>query len=140
MEEHYTVAIVGSGPGGMSAGARAAQLDVSHILLEKTDHVSDTVYKYQKGKLIMDTPVILPLRSDLSFEYGIREDVLGTWNEQLEAQKVNIRYNAEVTGIQPGADGFEITFRNGAAITADKVVLAIGLQGNLRQLEPRTSA
>ena len=135
MDEHYTVAIVGSGPGGLSAGGRAAQLGVSHILLEKADHASDTIYKYQKGKLVMATPDILPLRSDFSFEYGIREDVLRTWDEQLEAHNVNIRYNAEVIGIQGGADGFEITLRGGAAITADKVVLAIGLQGNLRKLE-----
>ena len=135
MDEHYTVAIVGSGPGGLSAGGRAAQLGVSHILLEKADHAADTVYKYQKGKLVMATPDILPLRSDFSFEYGVREDVLRTWDEQLEAHNVNIRYNAEVIGIQGGADGFEITLRGGAAITADKVVLAIGLQGNLRKLE-----
>ena len=93
MDEHYTVAIVGSGPGGLSAGGRAAQLGVSHILLEKADHASDTIYKYQKGKLVMATPDILPLRSDFSFEYGIREDVLRTWDEQLEAHNVNIRYN-----------------------------------------------
>ncbi|MBL8705645.1 MAG: NAD(P)-binding protein, partial [Rhodospirillales bacterium] len=63
MTEIYKVAIVGSGPGGMSAGGRAAQNGMSHILFEKTDHLSDTIYKYQKGKLVMATPDILPLRS-----------------------------------------------------------------------------
>ncbi len=133
--EHYAIAIVGSGPAGLSAAGRAAQSGVSHVLLEKTDHASDTIYKYQKGKLVMATPDILPLRSDLSFGLGIREDVLGTWGEDLESLGVNVRYDAEVTGIQRGESGFELTLPDGATISADNVVLAIGLQGNIRKLE-----
>ncbi len=134
-DEHYTVAVVGSGPGGLSAAGRAAQLGVSHILFEKTDHASDTIYKYQKGKLVMATPDILPLRSDFSFEMGIREDVLGAWDDELEALKVNVRYNVEVTGISGEKGNFEITVGSGETVRADNVVLAIGLQGNLRKLE-----
>ncbi|HMO69494.1 MAG TPA: NAD(P)-binding protein, partial [Novosphingobium sp.] len=37
------IAIVGSGPAGLSAAARPAQLGMSHVLLEKTDHLSDTI-------------------------------------------------------------------------------------------------
>lgn len=86
MAERFTVAIIGSGPGGLSAAARAAKLGVSHVLLERTDHASDTIYKYQKGKLVMATPDILPLRSDFDFKLGIREDILGTWDRQLKEQ------------------------------------------------------
>ncbi len=135
MGEHYTIAIVGSGPGGLSAAGRAAQRGVSHILLEKTDHAADTVYRYQKRKLVMSTPDVLPLRSDISFERGIREQVLDTWNQQLEALGVKTRYNAEVTAILPRDGSFQLILPNAEAITADKVVLAIGLQGNLRKLE-----
>ena len=57
----------GPGPAGLSAAGRAAQLGLSHVLLEKTDHLSDTIYKYQKGKHVMATPSQLVLRSDLRF-------------------------------------------------------------------------
>ena len=77
----FKIAIVGSGPAGLSAAARAAQLGLSHVLLEKTDHLCDTIYKYQKGKHVMATPSQLVLRSDLDFEAGKREKVLGTWDE-----------------------------------------------------------
>ncbi len=133
--EHVTVAIVGSGPGGLSAAGRAAQSGVSHILLEKTDHASDTIFKYQKGKLVMSAPDVLPLRSDMSFALGIREDILGTWDRQIEDLGVNIRYNAEVTGIERREDGFHLALNDGSAVSAEKVILAIGLQGNLRQLQ-----
>ena len=78
MQERVKIAIVGSGPAGLSAAGRAAAMGVSHVLLEQRDHVSDTIYKYQKGKLVMATPDVLPLRSELTFQIGIREDVLGT--------------------------------------------------------------
>lgn len=49
MAETYKVAIIGSGPAGLSAAARASGLGMSHVLLEKTDHLSDTIFKYQKS-------------------------------------------------------------------------------------------
>ena len=135
MAEHFQIAVVGSGPGGMSAAGRAAQQGVTHVLFEKADHASDTIYKYQKGKLVMATPDVLPLRSDFSFELGVREDILGTWDDQLESNKVNVRFNTEVTGITGERGGFEITLSNGETVTADNVVMGIGLQGNLRKVE-----
>jgi CRP-like cAMP-binding protein/thioredoxin reductase/ferredoxin-like protein FixX len=134
MAQLYKVAIVGSGPGGMSAGGRAAQAGLSHILLEKTDHLSDTIYKYQKGKLVMATPDILPLRSPMDFKLGIREDILGTWDRQTEELKVNVRFQTEVTKIAGKKGAFELTVGSGEKIQAENVVLAIGLQGNLRKL------
>jgi thioredoxin reductase/CRP-like cAMP-binding protein/Fe-S-cluster-containing hydrogenase component 2 len=134
MAEHYQVAIVGSGPCGMSAGGRAAQQNVSHVVLERTDHLSDTIYKYQKGKHVMATPDILPLRSSMAFDAGTRESILGKWDEQTGSLGVNVRYNAEVTAITGEKGNFSLTLRNGETLTADNVVLGIGLQGNLRKL------
>ena len=56
MSEAVKVAIIGSGPAGLSAASRAGQLGLSHILLEKTDHLSETIFKYQKGKRVLATP------------------------------------------------------------------------------------
>ena len=35
MSEQFKIAVVGSGPSGLSAAAHAAELGVSHILLER---------------------------------------------------------------------------------------------------------
>ena len=135
MSEHFQIAIVGSGPAGMSAASRAAVLGVSHVLLEKADHLTDTIYKYQKGKLIMATPDVLPLRSDISFAYGSREEVLDTWNDGVRTLGVKLRCDVEVSAIHRNEAGFDIALSDGEGITADHVVLAIGLQGNIRKLE-----
>lgn len=154
----YRIAIVGSGPAGLSAAAHAARLGISHVLLEKTDHLSDTIFKYQKGKHVMATPSQLVLRSPLDFDAGKREAILGTWNEQTAAAGVNVKYHAEVkaivgTGdpipgsvmklvtrkrdgttdtreIQRHAPPYRLALTSGEEIIADIVILAIGTQGN----------
>ena len=73
------IAVVGSGPGGLSAAARAAEMGVTHVLLEQTAAHANTIQRYQKGKHVMAEPNVLPLRSPLAFEAGTREKILDEW-------------------------------------------------------------
>jgi CRP-like cAMP-binding protein/Fe-S-cluster-containing hydrogenase component 2/thioredoxin reductase len=148
----------------LSAAAHAATLGLSHVLLEKTGHLSDTIYKYQKGKHVMATPSQLVLRAGggLQFEAGKRETILGIWDEMTAAAKVNVRLNSEIKSIVgtgdpiPGSiqklavrnpDGsmgtrdlqrlappYKLTMTSGEEIIADTVILAIGTQGNPNML------
>ncbi|HEX8645250.1 MAG TPA: NAD(P)-binding domain-containing protein, partial [Allosphingosinicella sp.] len=126
----FRIAIVGSGPAGLSAAARAAELGLAHVLLEKTDHLSDTIYKYQKGKHVMATPSQLVLRSDMDFEAGKREAVLGTWDRMAAEHKINVMLNAEVKAITGERGNFTLRMTSGESIVAEYVILAIGTQGN----------
>lgn len=107
---------------------------MSHVLIEKTDHLSDTIFKYQKGKHVMATPANLVLRSDLDFDAGKREAILGTWDEQIAAGRVNVKLNAEVTKVEGAKGNFAIHLRNGEVVAAEAIVLAIGTQGNPNRL------
>ena len=130
----FTIAVIGSGPAGLSAAAHAAKKGVTHILLERTDHVNDTIFKYQKRKLVMATPVVLPLRSDLDFKEESREEVIGSWDQSTTEAKTNLRLNAEVTSITGEKGNFTVGLRDGSSLTAEYVILAIGVQGNLNRL------
>ena len=112
MVERVHIAIIGSGPAGLSAAGRAAHYDrerkhasPSYVLLEGSAAPAKTIQRYQKGKHVMAEPGYLELRSDFEFAEGQprghpAEVERMAWLES----KVNIRFDAEVTSIkgQPG--------------------------------------
>ena len=130
MSEVFRIAIIGSGPSGLSAAAHAAVKGISHVLLEKTDHLSDTIYRYQKGKHVMATPSQLVLRADCEFAAGKREVILDQWNNDAAKAGVNVRYNAEAKAITGSKGDFTITLTDKTTIRAETIILAIGTQGN----------
>jgi len=141
MGSSYQIAIVGSGPAGLSAAARAAARDresgadqPSYVLLESFDHLSKTIYRYQKGKHVMAEPGYLRLRSDVGFAAGKREDILNGWDNVASDISLNVQYNAEVTAIRGERGNFELELNDGSVIKAASVVLGIGTQGNPRRL------
>ncbi len=136
----FKVVIIGSGPAGLSAAARAAHYEKgqeessSHLLLEAFSSLSKTIYQYQKGKHVMDEPGFLNLRSPMEFVAGKREEVLQNWEQGLLQNKVNIQYENEVISIKGEYPDFTISLKNGDELFAENIVLSIGLQGNPRKL------
>ena len=144
MVDKYRIAIVGAGPAGLSAAGRAAELDAkerrptpSYVLLEGFSAPAKTIQRYQKRKLVMDEPGFLDLRSDLRFGAGAREQVLENWSDDLRRLGVNIRYAAEVAKIAGERGAFNIRLANGETLSAENIVLAIGLEGNPRKVGAR---
>lgn len=140
MGKRYHIAIVGAGPAGLSAAGRAAEYDretgaasPGYILLEGFSVFAKTIQKYQKGKHVMDEPGFLALRSPVPFVAGKREDILGAWQDSIDAG-LNIRYDSDVTGISGSRGEFVLTLQSGDEIQAEHVVLSIGTQGNPRSL------
>ena len=85
-DEQFEIIIIGAGPGGLSAASRAAESGVSHVLLESSPKIANTIQKYQKGKHVMATPDILPLRSPIDFQAGKREAILEAWEKGIASQ------------------------------------------------------
>jgi Fe-S-cluster-containing hydrogenase component 2/thioredoxin reductase len=137
----FQLAIIGAGPAGLSAAARAAEIDAragrstpSYILLEGSPRLAKTIQRYQKGKHVMAEPGFLELRSDLRFGAGSRERVLESWLEDAGRLGIHIRYGAEVRKVTGQSGDFSIHLTDGGQLRAATVVLAIGLQGNPRKM------
>jgi thioredoxin reductase/Fe-S-cluster-containing dehydrogenase component/CRP-like cAMP-binding protein len=131
----FDLAVLGAGPGGLSAAARAAQRGMSHVLLEAADKHANTVQQYQRRKHVMAEPSLLPLRSDIAFAAGRREGILEQWQEGIRRGNINVRYRAEAVRIAGGRDAFRIELKGGDVIQAKNIILAMGVQGNPRRLE-----
>ncbi|MAA76311.1 MAG: cyclic nucleotide-binding protein [Salinisphaeraceae bacterium] len=137
----FHIAVLGAGPAGLSAAARAAEYDrenaasqPTHVLLEGTAAHANTIQRYQKGKHVMDEPGYLDLRSPMDFEAGTREVILDDWAQGLKAIGVNMRTGATVNRIEGTRGNFTIHLAGGETVTAEHVILSIGTQGNPRRL------
>jgi Fe-S-cluster-containing hydrogenase component 2/thioredoxin reductase/CRP-like cAMP-binding protein len=137
----FHIAIVGSGPGGLSAATRAAHYDrerravsPTYVLLESYSVPAKTIQRYQKGKHVMAEPGYLELRSDVGFAAGTREAVLDGFTRALAAQDVNVRYGAAVKRIAGAKGDFTLELESGERLRAEHVILGIGLEGNPRRM------
>lgn len=135
MIESVKVAIIGAGPAGLAAAARAAAVGLPHLLLEASPSIAATVASYPRGKLVMTEPANLPLRSSLGFSAATREELLESWSRELAAIGANVRTNARVIKVSRRHGGFLLTLDGGEQLEAERVVVAIGRQGDLRRLE-----
>jgi CRP-like cAMP-binding protein/thioredoxin reductase/Pyruvate/2-oxoacid:ferredoxin oxidoreductase delta subunit len=135
MSEHFNILIIGAGPSGLSAAVRATEQKVSYLVLEAENAPASTIRSYLRGKLVMSEPRELPKRSPLPFTASLRETVLESWEKTIVDYNLNIRYDSKVVSIHRNEKWLEIELADGEKLTADNVVLAIGVQGNLRKLE-----
>jgi Fe-S-cluster-containing hydrogenase component 2/thioredoxin reductase len=118
----------------LSAAAHAAELGLSHILLEAEPAAAHTIRRFQRGKHVMAEPAHVPLRSAFPFEAGTREQVLKTWENALRQGRIQLRTHAPVIGIAGRREQFTLTLAGGEMLEANHVILAIGVQGNIRKL------
>ena len=106
---------------------------VSHVLLEKTNHLSDTIYRYQKGKHVMATPVragAARLTASSTPASGRKSSTSGI-SRHGKAAGVNVRFNADVKAITGEQGRFHArTQEAGGSVMAENIILAVGTQGN----------
>ncbi|HET7712515.1 MAG TPA: cyclic nucleotide-binding domain-containing protein [Thermoanaerobaculia bacterium] len=134
MATRYELLIVGSGPAGLAAASHAQATGLSYVLLERTDHIADTVFAYQARKYVMSEPALIPGRGELPFQAGSRESILSAWAKHAAERGLNIVYNADVKSIEKQEGFFVVGTAAGASYEARNVMLAMGTQGNRRTL------
>ncbi|HKO00646.1 MAG TPA: NAD(P)-binding domain-containing protein, partial [Thermoanaerobaculia bacterium] len=130
----HDLIIVGSGPAGLAAASHAHDNAMSYVLLERTDHLADTIYNYQARKYVMSEPMLIPSRGDLPFQAGSRESILDSWQRHTIEQKLNVAFNAEVKSLKREGDRFVIKTSAAQMFESKNVILAMGTQGNPRKL------
>src|SRR5438034_9252096 len=76
----YDLLVVGAGPAGLSAACHAKKAGLSVLVLERGE-LANTIFDYQKKKHVMAEPGVIPLRSDVPFEAGTRDQIPQAWHD-----------------------------------------------------------
>jgi thioredoxin reductase/Pyruvate/2-oxoacid:ferredoxin oxidoreductase delta subunit len=127
------VAIVGSGPAGLSASLRAIEKGLSYVTLE-SEEFGGTVAKYPRQKLVMTSPVEFPTHGKFKKLELTKEELMKFWETAAKKAGLKVNTQEKVENIQAGPDGvFTVTSVKGTH-RALSVILAIGARGSPRKL------
>src|SRR5258706_10031271 len=105
--------IVGPGPAGLAAASHAQSNGLSYALLERTDHLADTVDAYQARKYVMAEPMLIPARGEVPFQAGSRESILAAWGGHVGERQLNVVFNAEVRSVKKEGARFKVRTAKG---------------------------
>ena len=128
----YDLIIVGSGPAGISASLQAKKNGLRFLTLEQ-DSLGGTVFTFPRSKIVMTSPMDLPLYGKLKLVETSKSELLDIWIKVLELNEIKIHENEKVNKVQKFNNTFKvITTKN--HYTTKKVILAIGRRGTPRKL------
>ena len=129
------VAIVGSGPGGLSAALTCIQKGLSYVVLDKEQMIASTIARYPKGKLVMAEPYDSLNLSLLPVFDSSKEQLIPIWKELIERVQVQVKLGESVESVTKGRDGAFDIRTTVATYRAQRVVLSIGTRGKPRTLQ-----
>ena len=129
----YDLLIVGAGPAGISASLTAKKHNLNFITLEQ-DSLGGTVYTFPRSKIIMTSPMHLPLFGKVKLYETSKQELLTLWEDVLGKNEITITENKKVDSITPWPNGFRVSTSDESNYTARRILLAIGRRGTPRKL------
>jgi thioredoxin reductase (NADPH) len=126
------VLIVGAGPAGLAASLTAKKLALNYQTIEQ-DSLGGAVFQYPRGKLVMTSPVDLPIVGKVQFRNTSKETLLKFWTDTCKNNQLKIRYQERVESIENKDGAFHVR-AGGRSYIASTVLLAIGRRGTPRKL------
>lgn len=129
----YDLIIIGSGPAGISGSLTARKLDLNLLLLDQ-DTLGGTVYTFPRKKIVMTSPMDLPLYGKVKLFETTKSELLDLWQTVLKQNNITVTENSKVESVVSEGDIFKVTTLRGEVFSAATVLLAIGRRGTPRKL------
>ncbi len=131
-KEDLDLIIVGAGPAGMAAALSAKANKLRYAVLEQ-DEVGGSILHYPRKKLVLTSPVDLPLHGRLKVSEISKEELLDLWHMIIRQQQLNILNQNKVVSIKKADDRFTVETNQGSYSSAS-TIMAIGRRGSPRKL------
>ena len=129
----YDVVIVGAGPAGISATLEASKRNLKFVTLEQ-DTLGGTVSNFPRAKVVMTSPMDIPLHGKVKLAETSKSELLELWNEVLSKHSIKINEQEKVEKIEKQGD-ILLVQTNKDHYTTKSVLLAIGRRGSPRKLD-----
>jgi thioredoxin reductase (NADPH) len=129
----YDLIIVGAGPAGISGSLTAKKHGLKFLTLEQ-DSLGGTVYTFPRKKVVMTSPMELPLYGRVKMLETSKGELLDLWHRVLTKEDIHVIEQCKAERIHPDGNHFRISTSTGQEYTAKHVLLAIGRRGTPRKL------
>lgn len=126
--------VVGAGPAGISATLEAKKQGLTIVTLEQ-DSLGGTVFTFPRAKIVMTSPMDLPLFGKVKLFDTSKGELLTLWNKVISEQGIKINQRTKVEAILPQKDGtFKVMTNTNEEFVSHNVLIAIGRRGSPRKL------
>jgi len=133
-ENVIDVIIVGAGPAGISATLACKKYGLTSLTLEQ-DSLGGTVYTFPRAKIVMTSPMDLPLHGKVKLHDTSKDELLQLWQKVISENNIKINENMKVDDIIPQPDGtFKVMTANKEEHIGNNVLISIGRRGSPRKL------
>lgn len=129
----WDLIIIGAGPAGISAALTAKKHKLNALVIEQ-DSLGGTVYSFPRAKVIMTSPMDLPLFGKVKLTETSKQELLGLWNKVLDKHDIRIREHCKAEAVIREPEGFVVKTQKGENLQSTAVLLAIGRRGTPRKL------
>jgi len=125
--------IVGAGPAGIAASLRSIERKLKYLTVD-AEEIGGTVATYPRQKLVLTSPVELPIYGKFKKTELSKEDLLAMWHDILKRADFKCQTGEKVEDIQKGEDGIFTVMTPKGRYRSYTVVLAVGKGGSPRKL------
>ncbi len=129
----YDLIIVGAGPAGISASLAAKKHNLKTLIIEQ-DTLGGTVFTFPRSKIVMTSPMDLPLHGKVKLFETSKSELLDLWKTVISKNNILLKENSKVESIIPENNIFKIITLSGEEYTTKKVLLSTGRRGTPRKL------
>jgi thioredoxin reductase (NADPH) len=131
-DEMFDVVIAGAGPAGLSASLAAIERGLRFVTIEQ-QALGGCIANHPGGKLVLSSPVDLPLVGRMPFREASKLEVLEHWREVERRVGLEVRYGEHLSTVSRRDGAFDVV-TSGLAYRTRSVLLAIGRRGAPRRL------
>jgi thioredoxin reductase/NAD-dependent dihydropyrimidine dehydrogenase PreA subunit len=129
----FDLIIIGAGPAGISGSLTAKKHGLKFLLLDQ-DTLGGTVFTFPRKKIVMTSPMDLPLYGKIKLYETTKAELLDLWRDVLKKNNIVVTENSKAESIVSENGIFKIITVKGEELTSASVLLAIGRRGTPRKL------